>query len=163
MYQIPNNPVRRTANFLRDGSLIKKRWMKVDVHSPQPPGVLVVSGDENAIAKTVDPDWRNNWKWTLIRSMKSAYFCPMCITSPCPYPRCTGIVTLFPVKTPVFAMRVGPDTMDVISVDSFGNIMDNTFTYMQTPRAESVDGRLLLPKEDMVRVCKTFDFPVRFI
>lgn len=107
MLQIPDQAALRAKNFFFDWPLHNKRWVRTfapheqDHLSPLP-------SDVEAMPKEVDPNWRFNWKEVLLfKDGNMEPFRPIIRVGAKFY------TTVFSVKTRLFAMRVGPNAVDV--------------------------------------------------
>ena len=118
MLAIPNYPVRRLWNTLRDEPYSWNQWLvfpRDDVEFEQ---TLTLPNDPEAKAKEVDPNWRRNWSWILLRSLGPEVYYPIRIDL-----ADDRFVerSYQPLYSKYFAMRIGPKPVKVVTVDLDGN------------------------------------------
>lgn len=121
---IPNQPLRRFRNYLKDGPWKQKRWFpkRKLTNYLSVCKALRLPADPNALPKNVDPDWRINWKWVLLQSTEEFSGLDI-VRYPFYFSRTDsnfGMRTFKPVQSKLFAMRVGDKPINVIVFDADG-------------------------------------------
>ncbi len=123
-----NHPVTRLANYFAEDDFWHKRWVptllpdkvREEVVREVP---MLLPEDRSQRPKTKDPEWRNKWKWVLLASQGNIECCPH-IVSTMRHPFVSrniicrdAVRKLNPLRTRLFAMRVGPSPTYVVTID----------------------------------------------
>lgn len=121
--------LNRFGNYLSDGPFLQKRWIitskKTDnliAHEG-----LMVPGVRRAKSKYSDSNWRKNYNWVLLCSTGSVICYP--IYSNRPDSR-YGMKLLRPIRTRMFAMRVGEKPFWLVTINSEGKVSIPKFCSM---------------------------------
>jgi len=113
-----NQPLRRFGNLLSDATVLTTRWtpwLRPFVFSNQ---FLRVPANKVALSKADDPDWRKNWYWVVLASTENLNCRPFYTVDD--QEAWWGMRTLFPLKTRLFAMRLGPSPFRLTTIDNSG-------------------------------------------
>jgi hypothetical protein len=118
---LPNRPLLRLKNFLDDRPVLRKRWLTEAVDISIFTDSLLIPGDRSVRTKKVDPSWRKRWSWVVLKVDCLDAYRPIVLDRELEG-RDLMLKLLFPLKTPIFALRVGPRPMRVVAVDVRGVI-----------------------------------------
>ncbi|MBP6881456.1 MAG: hypothetical protein KBC35_02415 [Candidatus Pacebacteria bacterium] len=117
--KVPNHPLRRFGNFLSDGPLFQKRWIKTELDLTKVHSSFRMSGDRKMLSKDRDPNWRQRWRWMVFKFDGIPPFYPIYYDEQLQQDGLC-IRTLFPLSGQLFAMRVGPRSGFVTALDKRG-------------------------------------------
>jgi len=110
--------------------------------------------DEKALAKSVDPDWRANWKVILLlKSGLREPFRPIITTKDD-----KRYTTFLAIETRMFTMRVGPDPVDVQLLGQ-----SDQFSLCDTYDLQDDCANLILTQESMRSFIKTAGYDVTHV
>ena len=115
MLQLVRNSCTRTSAYLGDRPFWHKRWVQTSAASAKV-GFINLPVDHLALPKSLDPNWRRNWKLVLLKR-------PASIASTRAIIIVDGSVstTLMRFDTEYFTMRIGPEVTKVALEDFHQN------------------------------------------
>ena len=118
MFGAPNQPVRRTLNYLKDRKFKDKRWKSAQFLRIDSLG-LTLPRDQDLLSKHDEPDWRINWnRFALLRYPldDEPYYVFILENG-------KTMRTWHPITTACVAMRAGPDVVKVMMKSVTGKTM----------------------------------------
>jgi hypothetical protein len=124
MFPDPTRPLLRIRNYYTDQSLFNARWFW-DFKTPDAPDVIELPANSDSYTKSINPNWRRSWPMLLLRKTgHSESFRPIIQHTDRPF------MTIFPVKTHSFTMRIGPE---VLRIHLYGWSFERTVPELYNP------------------------------
>ena len=121
-----NALITRFLNFVTEDDWLHKRWRAPLLFSSAEDLDVLKIPLVRDTSKQVDPNWRKNQRWVLLSSL-GPLECRPCVFWSKPQGEAMAMTTWLPLKTRLFAMRVGPEHIWVDTVNEYRMVRKPSF------------------------------------